>query len=207
MGDIPLVLLTATVWTYWLTVGAMIVRIRRKTHKLVGVVPEQRVERFMWLVWVPLVTLWIALPYFALTRAAPPLGLPEFARDAPYAALRWAAAFVAVACLLLTVRCWTRMGNDWRMDVAVGARAGLITDGMWRHIRHPIYTFSMVLMTGSVVIAPTVPMFAIAVVHIVLMNLKARNEERHLLQTHGDAYQAYARSTGRFFPRSGRPAG
>ena len=59
----------------------MIVRLRRKTRKLVGLVPEQRVERFMWLVFVPLVAAWCVLPYLALSRTAPPFGLPDFARE------------------------------------------------------------------------------------------------------------------------------
>jgi len=207
MGDLPLVLLIATIWTYWFSVGAMIVRLRRKTRKLVGLVPEQRVERFMWLVWVPLVALWCALPYLALARPLSPFGLPAFARAFPaYGILRWAAMGVAVASLLLTVRCWTRMGADWRMDVSVSRPTNLITDGMFRRLRHPIYALSMLLMACSALIVPTIPMLAIAAVHVVLMNLKARNEERHLLHTHGEAYQRYLRRTGRFFPRLGRLA-
>jgi hypothetical protein len=66
MGDLPLIVLTATIWTYWFTVGAMVVRLRRKTRKLVGVVPEQRTEQMMWLVFVPLVAAWCALPFLAL---------------------------------------------------------------------------------------------------------------------------------------------
>lgn len=207
MGDFPLVLLTATIWTYWFTVAAMVVRIRRRTRKLVGVVPKQRIEQYMWLVWVPLVVCWMALPWFALSRAQSLLAVPDFAREAPYSSLRWIAALVALACLLLTVQCWKRMGSHWRMDTAVGERTELITDGLFQRIRHPIYAFSMLLMTCSAVILPTVPMLAIAVVHIVLMNLKARNEERYLLQTHGDAYRSYVRTTGRFFPRIGGTSG
>lgn len=206
MGDFPLVLLTATIWAYWFSVGFMIVRLRRKTRKLVGLVPEQRVERYMWLVWVPLVAAWCALPYLAQFRTEPPLGLPEFARLPEYAMLRWAAAGVALACLLLTIRCWARMGTDWRMDVAVSKPTNLITDGLFRHIRHPIYAFSMLLMLCSAAILPTVPMAVIATIHIVLMNLKARNEERHLLRAHGEAYQRYLARTGRFFPRVAGPA-
>ena len=206
MGDFPLVLLTATIWAYWFSVGFMIVRLRRKTRKLVGLVPEQRVERYMWLVWVPLVAAWCALPYLAQFRAEPPLGLPGFAGLPAYAMLRWAAAGVALASLLLTIRCWARMGTDWRMDVAVSKPTNLITDGLFRHVRHPIYAFSMLLMLCSAAILPTLPMAVIATIHIVLMNLKARNEERHLLRAHGEAYQRYLARTGRFFPRVSGPA-
>ena len=202
MGDIPLVLLTATIWTYWFSVGSMVVRLRRKNRKLVGLVPEQRVERLMWLVWVPLVAAWCALPYLALSRTVPPLGLPAFARELPaYGMLRGAAMVLAVICLLLTAKCWARMGSDWRMDVSVRQRTKLITDGLFRHIRHPIYAFSMLLMACTLIIVPTIPMAVVAGTHILLMNLKARNEERHLLNAHGDAYQRYLRRTGRFFPR------
>jgi protein-S-isoprenylcysteine O-methyltransferase Ste14 len=204
MGDLSLLLLTATIWTYWFSVGVMVVRLRRKTRKLVGVVPEQKVERYMWLVWVPLVAAWCVLPYLALSRTAPPLGVPAFARDASgYAWLRGLAAAVAATCLLLTFKCWARMGSDWRMDVSVEKPTNLITDGLFRHIRHPIYAFSMLLMLCSAVIVPTVPMAMVAAIHIVLMNLKARNEERHLLHAHGDAYRRYLQRTGRFFPRPG----
>lgn len=207
MGDLPLVVLTATIWIYWFSVGFMIVRLRRKTRKLVGLVPEQRVERFMWLAFVPLVAAWCVLPYLALFRAGPPLGIPGFARDLPsYAMLRWVAMVVAVACLLLTAKCWARMGTDWRMDVSVSKPTNLITDGLFRHIRHPIYAFSMLLMVCTAVIVPTIPMAIAATIHIVLWNLKARNEERHLLHAHGEAYQRYLLRTGRFFPRLRGPA-
>jgi len=207
MGDFPLVLLTATIWTYWVGVGAMVVRLRRKMRKKVGLVPEQRIEQYMWLVWVPLVAAWNVLPWLALSRTQPPLGLPDFARaDALYAGLRWAAAIIAMLSLALTVKCWVRMGKDWRMDVSTAEPTTLITDSLFHYIRHPIYAFSMLLMVCSAVIVPTTPMVAVALVHLVLMNLKARNEERHLLSVQGDAYARYLARTGRFFPRFGKPA-
>ena len=201
MPDGPLVVLIATVWAYWLGVGAMVVRVRRTNRKLVGLVPEQRVERYMWLVWVPLIAAWLFLPYAAATRSSGFFALPAFAQDGgAYGALRWIAAVVAVLCLFATIDCWRRMGDDWRMDV--GARpTALITDGPFRTIRHPIYAFSMLLMVSSALVAPTLPMIAIALVHLALMIVKARNEERHLTAVHGDSYSKYVARTGRFFPR------
>ena len=55
MRDFPGILLVATIWAYWFGVGAMIARVRRETHTLAGLVPEQRQERWLWLLWVPLV--------------------------------------------------------------------------------------------------------------------------------------------------------
>jgi protein-S-isoprenylcysteine O-methyltransferase Ste14 len=207
MQDLPLAVLAATVSSYWIGVGVMIARVRRHTRKVVGLVPEQRVERLMWLVWVPLVAAWIFVPWATLTRSGAVPALPDFALRAPaFAALRWAAAPVAVIALAATVRCWLRMGSDWRMDVGLEGKTDLITDGLFARIRHPIYAFSILLMLCSLAIVPTAPMALIAAVHVVLMNIKARNEERHLLGVHGDAYAQYLRRTGRFFPRLSGPA-
>ncbi len=204
MADLPLGILTATVWTYWFCVGFMIVRIRRKSRKLVGIVPEQALERRMWLVWVPLVVLWATLPWLAQRHATGVFALPEFAGgSALYGGVRLGAALVAVVCLLQTIRCWIRMGSDWRME-ASRDNTKLITDGLFSHVRHPIYAFSVLLMLCSALVLPSLPMLAVAAVHVLLMNLKARNEERHLLQTHGEDYARYLARTGRFFPRLGR---
>jgi protein-S-isoprenylcysteine O-methyltransferase Ste14 len=201
--NFPSAILVATIWAYWFSVGVMVVRARKQTRARQGLVPKQRVERVMWVVWVPLVLAWMLLPWFSLTRSTAGLGLPDFARSVPaYIALRWIAAACAVVCLGLTAQCWARMGKDWSM--AIVERPGeLITDGLFAHVRHPIYALSIMLMVCSVVIVPTLPMLFIALVHIVLMNLKARNEERHLLSVHGDGYKTYLARTGRFFPGIG----
>jgi protein-S-isoprenylcysteine O-methyltransferase Ste14 len=145
---------------------------------------------------------WTVLPWLALNRSQQPWALPEFARSMPaYAALRWVAAIVAVACLAATIKCWARMGKGWRMAVTDDTNQTLITDGMFQNVRHPIYALSILLMLCTMVIVPTWPMLAFGAVNFGLMVLKARNEERHLLAKHGEAYARYLESTGRFIPR------
>jgi len=156
----------------------------------------------MWVVWVPLVLLWMGLPWAALRREEEFL-LPDFATGPVYSVLRWIAVVVAILALAGTMRCWAKMGNRWRMAVAVSEKTELITDGPFRRIRHPIYAFSILLVLCSFVVLPTLPMLAVALVNITLLNLKARNEERHLLASLGDSYAAYVAATGRFLPRLG----
>jgi len=201
MKDLPCIALAATVWAYWACVGAMIVRVRRHTRRLSGIVPGQRVEQFMWIVWVPLVAAWMVLPYIAATPAGPPRGLPEFAREAPVTALRWAAVGVGLVCLALSIDCWLRMGRNWRMAVTPDQQTELVTTGLFGHVRHPIYALSILLMLCTVVVAPTVPVAVMAVIHIALMAVKARNEERFLSERHGASYRSYLQRTGRFVPR------
>jgi protein-S-isoprenylcysteine O-methyltransferase Ste14 len=202
--DLPAVLLVITVWCYWFGVGVMIVRARRRTGDLAGLVPEQPFERAMWFIWVPMVIAWIVLPWLALNRTSPLLAVPRFATEAPaYSTLRWIAAATAIACLAMTAWCWTRMGKDWRMDVSEKRTGELITDGLFAYVRHPIYALSTLLMICSAIIVASPPMLIVAVVNLVLVNLKARNEERHLLAMHGEPYARYLLRTGRFVPRLG----
>ena len=205
MKDLAAVVLTATIWAYWLCVGVMIVRVRRKTRKQPGVIPRQRLERLMWLVWVPLVAAWLSLPYLAATRSSPPWTVPDFARDPSWTALRWAATAIAVGCLGLSIECWVRMGSRWRMAVVPGERTELVTSGLYARIRHPIYALSITLMISSAVIVPTAAMLVVAAIHLCLMVIKARNEETFLHGVHGEVYARYCARTGRFLPRfSGR---
>src|SRR4051794_38180903 len=114
MTDIPLAVVTGTIWAYWFCVGAMIVRVRRKARHSVGVVPEQPIERALWLVLVPTLVAWAVLPYVALHRTGGWLAEPEFAHQAPYSLLRWIAAVLGLVCLLASIKSWRRMGKDWR---------------------------------------------------------------------------------------------
>lgn len=206
MKDFPATVLTATIWTYWFCVGVMVVRIRRRTRKLSGVVPKQRLEQFMWVIWVPLVCAWMAFPYLAARGAGAPWALPGFAVDPGMLVVRWSAALVGVACLGLTIECWVRMGKNWRMAVTPDQQTELVTSGLYSRIRHPIYALSILLMISSAIVVPTLPMAVVAVIHIGLMLAKARNEERFLLAAKGEAYARYCRRTGRFVPRFGSGA-
>jgi len=202
MQDGPVLILTATIWAYWIGVAIMIVRVHKRTRRLPGVVPEQRLERLMWLVWIPLIILWLILPSLATTQRHGLFALPELVRTHfGLVMLRWGASLVGVVCLLGTIGCWVRMGKNWRMGVVSDQGTELVTDGLYARIRHPIYAFSVLLMLCSVVIVPTILMMAIAIIHVVLVILKARHEERFLHSTHGERYAEYCRRTGRFFPR------
>ena len=155
----------------------------------------------MWVIWIPLVIAWIVLPYLAVTRMHPAPAVPKAAwMHSAYEALRWLAAICGITCFILTVRCWHRMGKNWRMDVSTERRTELLTDGLYAWVRHPIYSLSMLLMICTAVIVATPAMVIVALMHIALMNLKARNEERFLRHSLGRAYADYCGRTGRFFP-------
>lgn len=201
MPDVPLLVVTIAIWAYWARVAAMVIRARRRGRRDVGFIPERPAERLMWLAVVPVVGAWMAFPVIALTHGHGAFAVPGFARDeAWYAALRWIAAAASVACLAATLRAWRAMGRHWRMDISERNTA-LLTSGPFSRIRHPIYALSIGMMIATAIVLPAAPMLAAAAAHIVLMYVKARNEEAHLARMHGEAYARYVERTGRFLPR------
>ncbi|MGH8800868.1 MAG: methyltransferase family protein [Casimicrobiaceae bacterium] len=202
MRDAPLLIVALTVSAYWLRVGAMARRIRHRHRHGVGLIPERSSERLLWFIVVPLVLAWCALPWIAIDHSSGTLAVPGFAKAGAFGALRYLAAFVAVGCFAVTLRCWRRMGSAWRMDISRRPSA-LITDGAFGRVRHPIYTCSMLMMVATAVVLPTPAMITLAVIHVGWINYKARTEEAHLASVHGDAWRRYVARTGRFLPRLG----
>jgi protein-S-isoprenylcysteine O-methyltransferase Ste14 len=78
--------------------------------------------------------------------------------------------------------------------------SSLRTTGLYAWVRHPIYTGVLMLGWGLAVRAGLVASVLLACALTVLLHVKARYEERLLVQHH-PGYRAYARRTGRFVPR------
>jgi protein-S-isoprenylcysteine O-methyltransferase Ste14 len=78
-------------------------------------------------------------------------------------------------------------------------RGTLRRSGLYRLVRHPMYSGVMALSLGSVLTAPSTSRVVACVALVVLFNVKARFEERSLTQ-HFPDYAEYASHTSRFVP-------
>ncbi len=167
-----------------------------------GVIPRHRWEKRLWLGIVPVFLAWNSLPLLAAILHHGPFRLPPGAHGLPAVyGLRCAAAGMGVVCYLATLSCWLLMGRNWSMAIVPGQQTELVTGGLFGWVRHPIYSLSILLMLCSAVVVSNVPMLIVAVLHVALMNFKARKEERHLTERHGSAYVGYCQKVGRFVPR------
>ena len=80
------------------------------------------------------------------------------------------------------------------------AKNQLVTHGIYRHIRHPLYLSLVVLSLGWAVWSQSWTAFVAAVALTAILRGKAACEERLLGLRHPD-YASYARNTGCFLPR------
>jgi protein-S-isoprenylcysteine O-methyltransferase Ste14 len=201
MANIPTIIVVATVWMYWLSVLIMIVRSHLLHRTQSGTVPRMGRERWMWLLWVPTVLAWQVVPALAHMTSWPFIQVPQWAIYVAHPLLQWIAAGAALASYALTVPCWLALGDNWSLAVVPGKKSTLITRGLYRRMRHPIYSLGLLLMLATVAVSPSPAMVVVAVSHLTLVMLKCRSEESFLKSRHGQKYDEYCAETGRLFPR------
>lgn len=76
----------------------------------------------------------------------------------------------------------------------------LIDTGVYRLVRHPIYTAIMMAFIGWTLFTTSLTHLALTIASFALFSYKASKEEAWLTQIHPE-YPDYAAQTGRFFPR------
>lgn len=97
------------------------------------------------------------------------------------------------------------MGESWRVGVDPAEETQLVTHGLFRWTRNPIFSFIIVSAAGFLLLVPNT--IAAAALGAVLLGIELQVrvvEEPYLLRTHGDRYRRYAERVGRFFPGIGR---
>jgi protein-S-isoprenylcysteine O-methyltransferase Ste14 len=193
----PALLIGIVIATYWLCVLYLAIKIRRKAHHPANMFPPGLSERIMRVIWIGVVALWIAIPLLIPFVHSPPL---VFKPLLFVPALAWCCAAVALAALILTKVCWTKMGTSWRLGIDPREKTTLVLSGPYAYVRHPIYALSTLLMLATVVACPTVLMIVVAAAHLILLQIESRREEVYLTRVHGPMYLEYCQHVGRFFP-------
>jgi len=77
----------------------------------------------------------------------------------------------------------------------------LITTGVYKYIRHPLYTSLILFSLGGFLKAPSILGTGLVITTVIGVYLTARIEEGHNLERFGDSYQDYMEKTKRFIPR------
>lgn len=171
-------------------------RLRHGTHALVR--PRSDLQRFLhqgfaatmlgYLVWT--VALAILGPEALGVRAVP---LP----------LAVAGVGVAASGLLLVIAAQAQMGRSWRIGIPE-EHTRLVTTGLFRWTRNPIYLGMLLLAVGIGLTAPSGWTATGAVLVYVVIGFQARAEEVHLAARHGDDFREWAGRVGRLLPGVGR---
>lgn len=140
---------------------------------------------------------------FVLAQAVLLVALVAFATRDDWDTPGWVRALgygLVVIGLLLGVVAGLRLGPALTPTPVPTDDATLATTGLYRHMRHPIYTGVLAAVIGVALAAGSWPTALVAGATIVFFHVKARWEEARLAERYPD-YQHYASTTPRFLPR------
>jgi len=98
---------------------------------------------------------------------------------------------------------WARgtLGKNWSSAVTLKADHQLIRHGLYRRIRHPIYSGILLGMIGTAMILGRLRGLVGCVVVFGAFYVKARREEQFLRQEFGKEFEEHTRRTGMFLPK------
>jgi len=136
-----------------------------------------------------LALIWIATPVFAF--ADYPLHLVPLLAGALWLGLG----------LWLFHRSHVDLGTNWSITLEVRAKHQLITHGVYRRVRHPMYLALFIYAVGQALVVPNWlagPSNGVAM--ILLFALRVGPEERMMLEQFGKDYEAYQSKTKRLVP-------
>jgi protein-S-isoprenylcysteine O-methyltransferase Ste14 len=114
--------------------------------------------------------------------------------------LRVAAGLAGAAGVAVIVGAGLSLGPGLTASPLPNARAELRTDGLYRHVRHPIYSAVILLSVARTVASGDARQAAVSIALGSLLYVKSSFEERALARRFPD-YPAYAARTPRFVPR------
>jgi protein-S-isoprenylcysteine O-methyltransferase Ste14 len=100
-----------------------------------------------------------------------------------------------------TLWCYSTLGDSWRLGINGKSKTELVKRGAYRLVRHPIYSFQIVILIGMACLLPTIFSVMILLIHYACISIMAFDEEAYLMDTHGPEYLDYFSRTGRFIPR------
>jgi len=143
------------------------------------------------LAWVGFVVplIWVASPVFVFAEY--PLHMGPLV----------AGVVCAVIGLWLFHRSHADLGTNWSITLEVREQHRLVTQGVYRRIRHPMYSALVLYSVGQALVIPNwVAGPANLIAFAVLFALRVRAEERMMVEQFGDEYATYADRTKRLVP-------
>ncbi len=154
---------------------------------------------------------WLAYNLLALSMMLPFLFILIFLPDrtqyiipVPWSWLMAGGQLLAALALLLTLRqtgvsYFLGRSQLWGASTPTCGKGGLVKDGIYCHIRNPLFFFSDLFLWPS----PTMTenLLAFNILATIYFYLGARHEERSLQEEFGREYEEYQKAVPMFLPR------
>jgi protein-S-isoprenylcysteine O-methyltransferase Ste14 len=147
---------------------------------------------------VLVVVAWLGFMTPFVWVATPLLGFADF----PLQPWRLLAGATGIALgLLLFRRAHADLGTNWSITLEIRQGHRLVTGGVYRHVRHPMYSSLLLYGIGQWLALPNHVAGPSYFVPILLLTAhRITSEERMMRERFGEQYAAYAGTTKRLLP-------
>lgn len=128
-------------------------------------------------------------------------GEPRFA-DYRYSAIQgWVGLVLMLAALWMFYETHRQLGRNWSVTLDTRQGHRLVSDGLYKLVRHPMYTaFWLLALAQAALLANWVAGLAGVVGWGTLFFLRIGREEQLMIDTFGEDYRQYMRRTARILP-------
>lgn len=94
------------------------------------------------------------------------------------------------------------LDTNWTESYEYQIKKGheLITDGIYKYVRHPIYGGILIMFSGSLIVAGSYTFLGAFIVILIGIEIFAKREEKLLTQYFGKKYTEYMKTTKKFIP-------
>lgn len=118
------------------------------------------------------------------------------------AIVRWLGVAVMLASLWLFWRSHVDLGQNWSVSLEIRENHELVTNGVYRLVRHPMYASIWLWgIAQAMILGNWLAGLAFLPAFAAMYLIRTPREERMMSETFGEAYHQYAHRTGRILPR------
>lgn len=121
------------------------------------------------------------------------IGLPE--------TVRWLGIGIGVLCVAGIYWLFSSIGSGITPVSATRREHKLVTNGIYRYVRHPLYTIGSSLFISFGMMADNWFIILLGTLAFFVMAIRTPKEEANLIEKFGDEYSEYMKQTGRFLPK------
>lgn len=112
--------------------------------------------------------------------------------------LLWAGLVFLHLSLILIVIAQRHMSKSWRVGFVENQNTELVTKGLFRYSRNPVFLGMLTTMLGLFLALPNAVTLVVLCLYFVVIQIQVRLEEEYLSKAHGEAYRNYQLSTRRW---------
>jgi len=128
-------------------------------------------------------------------------GFPASFERPFHSALAWLGLLPLAGALWLFYRSHVDLGRNWSVTLTLRKRHVLVTSGVYRRIRHPMYTSFLLLGLAQLLLLPNwLAGLAGPVGASLLYFFRVFREERMMIECFGEEYRSYMVRTKRIVP-------